>query len=87
MLFMDTWTWKPENRDKVEKRATEWKCPEGMKEHGHWIDLTGNRAFYLYEVDDPAVLLAANEFWTDIAEVDSVPVMEMDEVQKLMSQA
>ncbi len=87
MLFMDIWTWTPENRDEVWKRADEWKCPEGMKELGHWLDLTGNRAFYLYEVDDPAVILAANMYWTDIAEVDSVTVMEMEEVQKLMSQA
>ena len=83
---MDTWTWKPENRDEVEKRAAEWKCPEGIKEHGYWIDLTGNRLFFLYEVDDPKVILAANEIWTDIAEVDSVPVMEMEEVMKLISQ-
>ena len=87
MLFMDTWTWKPGNIDEVEKRAAEWKCPEGIKEHGHWLDLTENRAFFLYEVDDPTIILASNETWTDIAEVDSVPVMEMEEVQKLMSQA
>ena len=86
MLFMDTWTWKPGNIDEVEKRAAEWKCPEGIKEHGHWLDLTGNRTFFLYEVDDLKVILAANEIWTDIAEVDSVPVMEMEEVMKLISQ-
>lgn len=84
---MDTWTWKPENRDEVGKRGAEWECPEGIKEHGFWLDLTGNRAFFLYEVDDPKVILAANEYWTDVAEVNSVPVMEMEEVMKLMSQA
>ena len=87
MLFMDTWTWKPENRDEVEKRSVDWKSPEGIKEHGFWIDLTGNQAFFLYEAYDPKVVLAANEKWTDIAEVDSVLVMEMEDVQTLMSQA
>ena len=84
MLFMDIVTWKSEKRDEVAKRAIEWKCPEGMKEHGYWIDLTGNRAFYLHEVDDPKVILASNENWTDIAEIDSVPVMEFEEILKLL---
>ena len=83
MLFMDIWTWEPEKRDEVAKRAAEWKCPEGMTELGSWIDLTGNRAFYLYDVEDPKVLLAANDYWTDIAKCDSVPVMESEEALKL----
>ena len=87
MLFMDIWTWEPEKRDEVEKRAAEWKCPEGIREHGHWIDLTGNRAFYLYEVEDPKVLLAANDYLTDIAKCESVPVMDAEEVKKLLSEA
>jgi hypothetical protein len=29
-------------------------------------------------------LLAANENWTDIAKVETVPVMEIEEVMKLM---
>ncbi|MBC2702739.1 MAG: DUF3303 family protein [ANME-2 cluster archaeon] len=87
MLFMDIWTWEPEKRDEVERRADKWKCPEGIREHGYWIDLTGNRAFYLYEAEDPKVILAANEYWTDIAKCESVPVMEAEEVAKLMSKA
>ena len=84
MLFMDIWTWEPEKRDEMVKRAAEWKCPTGMKELGYWVDLTGNRVFSLYEVEDPAVLLEANNYWTDIAKCESVPVMEMEEVMKLM---
>jgi hypothetical protein len=53
-----------------------------MTELGYWVDLTGNRAFFLYKVEDPKVLLAANYYWTDIAKVDSVPVMEFEEVSK-----
>jgi hypothetical protein len=63
------------------------KWQEGIREHGYWIDLTGNRAFYLYEVEDPKVLLAANDYWTDVAKCESVPVMEAEEVSKLMSKA
>ena len=86
MLFMDIWTWEPEKRDEMAKRAAEWKCPAGMKVLGSWVDLTGNRVFYLYEVEDPKVLLAANTYWTDIATCESVPVMAMEDFMKLMAQ-
>ena len=87
MLFMDIWTWEPEKRDEMAKRAAEWKCPAGMKELGYWYDLTGSRVFYLYEAEDPAVILKAGNYWTDIAKCESVPVMEMGDVMKLMAQA
>lgn len=84
---MDIWTWEPEKRDEMVKRWAAWDCPEGMTIRGVWIDLTGNRTFLLYEVEDPKVLLAANNSWTDIARVDSVPVMDAEEVMALMSPA
>jgi hypothetical protein len=43
--------------------------------------------FLLYEVEDPKVLLAANYYWTDLAKVESVSVMEAEEVSKLMQRA
>jgi hypothetical protein len=38
-------------------------------------------------VEDPKVLLAANYYWTDLAKIESVPVMEAKQVSKLMSEA
>ena len=84
MLFMDIWTWEPDKRDEIERRASEWKFPEGIKEHGYWIDLTGRHVFCLYEVEDPKALLGANHYWTDIARVKSFPMMEMKDVMELM---
>jgi len=84
MLFMDIWTWEPERRNEMEKRWAEWKYPEGIKVIGEWLDLTGNRFFLLYVVEDPKVLLEANYYWTDLAKVESVPVMEFGEVSKLL---
>ncbi len=84
MLFMDVWTWEPENRDEVERRATEWKCPEGMTVLGEWVDLTGRRVFLLYEVENTGIMMAANHNWTDIAKVETTPVMTIEEVMKLM---
>ncbi len=84
MLFMDIVTWEPEKRDEVERRAAEWKCPEGMTECGYWIDLSGNRVFYLYETDDPKVILEANHYWSDIVKIDSFQVMEAKDAMELM---
>ncbi len=86
MLFMDIWTWEPQNRCEVEKRWSEFKYPEDLKVVGEWLDLTGNRIFVLYEVDDPRVMLAVNDMWLDIAKVDSVPVMEAKEVAKIYAE-
>jgi hypothetical protein len=68
----------------MERRASEWEFPEGIKEHGYWFDLTGRHAFIIYEVEDPKVLLGANHCWTDIAKVKSFPVMDMKDVMELM---
>lgn len=83
MLFMEIWTVNQEKREEAMKRYAEWKPPEGIKVLGSWIDLTGNRLFYLNEVDDPKAYLEANYFWLDIARCEAVPVMETEEVMKL----
>ncbi len=84
MLFMEVVTWKPENREEVERRAAEWKCPEGMTERGYWIDLSGRRVFYLYEADDPKVIMEATHYWSDIVKINSFQVMEAKEAMELM---
>lgn len=84
MLFMDIVTWEPEKRNEVIKRASEWKPPEEMKIIGEWVDLTGNRAFVLYEESDPEVILAANFGWSDICKIKQVPVMEMKDAMTLL---
>ena len=40
MLFMDIWTWESEKRDELEKRLSDEKSFEGIREHGRWFDLT-----------------------------------------------
>lgn len=83
MLFMDIWTWEPEKRDEIEKRWSEYKYPEEIKVIGEWLDLTGGRFFVLHEINDPETMLKANEPWTDIAKLDSVPVMEAKDVARV----
>jgi len=87
MLFMSIYTWEPEKRDAVTKRRAEkgTMIPQGMKIIGEWSCLAGGRVFRLVEVDDPRVMLGASAAWADLGKIEIVPVMETEEVLKLLS--
>ncbi len=87
MLFMTVYTYEPEKREAVIKRRAEKGAiaPPGMKIVGEWSDITGGRVFRLVEVDDPRVMLGASAAWADLGKIESVPVMETEEVMKLIS--
>ena len=86
MLFMSVYTYEPAQREEVIKRRAEKgaMAPPGMKIIGEWSDVTGGRVFRLVEVDDPRVMLGASAAWADLGKVESVPVMETEEVMKLL---
>ena len=87
MLWMSIFTYEPEKRDEVIKRRLEIGAglPQGLKSIGEWVDLTGGRGFTLIEgADDPKLLLAAIMAWDDLGKFDNVPVMEVEEVLKLV---
>ena len=86
MLFMTIYTYEPEKREAVIKRRAEkgTMAPPGMKIVGEWSDITGGRVFRLVEVDDPRVMLGASAAWADLGKIESVPVMETEEVMKLV---
>jgi hypothetical protein len=63
------------------------ECPKEIRKHGYWIDLTGNRAFYPYKLEDSKVLLATNDYLNDIAKCESVSVMEYEEIHTPKSNA
>ena len=87
MLWMSIFTYEPEKRDEVIKRRLEIGAglPQGLKLIGQWTDLTGGRGFTLIEgADDPKLMLAAINAWSDLGKFDNVPVMEVEEVLKLV---
>jgi len=86
MLFMTILTWEPEKEEEVTKRRAEWNYPEGMEPKGEWVDLAGGRVFCLAEADDPRVILAATSPWYDLGKFEVTPVMEVEEMLKLMSE-
>lgn len=85
MLYMDVSTWEPTLSDKVIEHFKELKPPAGINIIKQWVDLTGGRYFILYECDDAEAYAAFNLPWSDICEIDSVPVMESTDFIKLMS--
>jgi hypothetical protein len=86
MLFMAMTSYEVEKRDEVTKRLLEIgdKFPKGIKVIGQWSAIGGGRGFTLVEVDDPKVALTATMAWSDLLKFEIVPVIETEEVRKLM---
>ena len=83
MLYMTIFTYSPERRDEVIKRriVKGSMIPEGMKSLGEWSDIGGGRVFRLIDVssDDPTIALAGTRAWTDLGEIELVPVIETEQ--------
>jgi hypothetical protein len=61
--------------------------PQGIKVHGEWVQIVKNRVFRLIEGDDPKLMLGASFAWSDLGNLEIFPVMESEEVMKLMPKA
>ncbi len=87
MLFMIIYTYEPKEREAVIKRRLEQGAmtPPSMKIIGEWSALGGGRVFRLVETDDPQVMLGATAAWADLGKIKVFPVMETEEVMKLIS--
>ena len=86
MLYMNILTWDPDKRDEVMKRAqTKGFAHEGINILGTWADIQGGRAFQLSEdPDDPTLSIKANFEWNDIMKIESIPIMDAEELLNLM---
>jgi len=84
---MNILTWAPDKRDAVIERAKKIGFEhEGMKVIGTWIDVDGWRCFQLTEVPpdiDPKLSLKANFTWNDIIKIETVAVMEAEDMLKI----
>jgi len=85
MKFMVVYTYDPKDRDAVvKKRMGGEPKPPGMKTLGEWSYLGGGRVFELVECDDPRAMLGASAPWAGMGKIELFPVMETDEVMKLL---
>jgi hypothetical protein len=90
MLYLNIITWEPPQREAVMKRFASQgaKLPAGMKMLGLWADICGGRVFELVDtgdVRDPKVSVQANHEWTDLCKIESVGVMNAEEMMKVVS--
>ena len=87
MLFMSIVSWEPEKRDEVVKRYAEKGAMTlpGRKVIGTWNAIGGNRVFRLVEIEDPKALVLASAAWSDLVNIEEIPVMESGELMKVIS--
>ncbi len=86
MLFMVIYTWEPEQRNEVLKRrmGRTPRMREGVKVLGEWTDMGGGRGFFLVEANDPVTLMSKTTAWADLVKMEAVPVVETEELMKLV---
>jgi hypothetical protein len=86
MLFMVVFTYEPKDREAVVNRRIErgqTKVP-GMKTIGEWSYVGGSKVFQLVECNDPRSMSGASSAWADLGTIEIFPVMETEELMKLM---
>lgn len=86
MLYMTVVTWEPDKRNEVIQRALEREEEEteGVEVIGWWNDLMGGRSFTVVETDDPGAVMQVVQAWSDIVKFETTPVIERDEVMKIL---
>jgi hypothetical protein len=82
MLFLSILSFDAVNREAILKRRTLGgeQVPKGVHVLQELVDLSKNRVFRISEVTDPKAILEANMAWNDLGEVETVLVMETEEV-------
>ena len=89
MLFMMLYSFPPERRNEVIKRASELekkgvKVFEGIKTIGHWMVPGGTRGFHVFEAQDSKLMERAFLAWDDLMKIDLVPILEQEEIWKMV---
>lgn len=88
MLYMTIVTWEPDKTEELIKRYQQvgTKFPKGMKVISQWSELHGGRIFQLSEVPapDPKITIEACSPWYDLCKIECIPVMETEELMKLI---
>ena len=85
MLFLNIWTYGPEQRDKAVQRRAEigLGLGAGAKVLHEWSDLAGGRGFLIVEADDTTPMLQGILAWSDILEMEIIPIVDTNEVLKM----
>jgi hypothetical protein len=79
MLFMCTMKWNPSQRDEAHKRRFKMgeNPPPGVRVIGEWGEIAGGGGFVVYECDTAEAALAMTMPYSDMAELELVPVVDI----------
>jgi hypothetical protein len=88
MLFMTIFTYEPDKRDEVVKRALTkgTMVPEGAMDLGQWSSTSGGKVFRLVEMDDPLVAYKGTYAWSDLGKVEVYPVIDTQELLRRLAE-
>ena len=86
MLFMTTYSFRPEHRDAAVARLkeTQGAPPPGVKLLGRWHDVSGNRGFALSESSDAQALFKWVLNWSDLIDFEVKAVLDDAEFAKTL---
>ena len=89
MLYMTIFSYEPDRRDEVLKRAATkgMLMPEGAKMVGAWSAVGGGRVFRVMDVDDHRIAVQAARAWSDLGRIEVIPVMDTLELVQMLSKA
>lgn len=80
---MDIITWEPKDSIKVAEFYANYEYPKGIKVIDEWIDLTGYRAFIIYETEDEKTYAACVFPFIGLCKFETFPVMKLDKFMQL----
>jgi hypothetical protein len=86
MLFVITYSFDPSARNTAQDRfrKTGGLPGAGVKLHGRWHAIAGNRGFLLAESGDSVAIGKWMQEWTDILRFEVVPVNSDEDVMKVI---
>ena len=87
MKYMTTFSIPSQNSkaaiDRFMSNAVPW--PEGLTLLGRWHSLGNGHGFVLVETNDPVLLTKYNVAWGDLLELETVPVINDEEIASALT--
>ena len=91
MRFLCHFSWGPDRETQDEAirrfRATGGQPPAGVKLLGRWTRADFSGGVVLLESDDPKAITQFSLMWSDLMELEVVPVLEDQELLEVLTRA
>jgi Domain of unknown function (DUF3303) len=91
MKFIMTYEWKPDTKTRSEGierfRKTGGQPPKGARLLGRWTRADFGGGYELIETDDPQALAEFSLMWSDLMQLNIVPVLEDDALSQVLERS